>query len=589
MTVFDTVPPTFTAIPEASTQECGTPFVLDAAHAEDACSDVTLTWSLDSVPEASATGGLLVTWTATDACGNTADAAQTVTLVDNTPPTWLHVPADASLALGEDLPWATWLAEVQVEDLCTDGPDLSVNFTWDTLANEGACTDTLEVIWTVTDAVGLSSSAVQLVALSDVQAPVVPNWPEDVETACDVPFSDSLPLANDANDHTWTEELDTLTGPCPAEFIVRRTLQASDVCGNETSPWFQFIFHLDTVAPIVVTPPEDLLVGDPGDVPPCAFDALEWEDACSETTLSCATDTAETYCPGSFLLHRTYTVEDACDNSTSWVQSILVEDVEAPALVSPLEDLNVACDAVVTPWTLEELEATDNATLAGDLVLEFLGETEEGDNCTWTKTFSYRLTDLCGNQADTSYAVTWADTDPPQWGSALEPLEFHCPVEVPNCEDTDIDATDACNTWTWDCVDAFEGGECNGPDCVLIRSITLTDACGNSTTQDQNIFISEPPTAPDLPTGFSPNNDSFNDVYLIRNVGPNLDTLPCDWLEGTSLNVFDRWGSLVFTSNDVTVPWDGTNLQGQMLPTGTYFVVFDANGTTYNAAVELRR
>ena len=33
------------------------------------------------------------------------------------------------------------------------------------LANEGACTDTLEVIWTVTDAVGLSSSAVQLVAL----------------------------------------------------------------------------------------------------------------------------------------------------------------------------------------------------------------------------------------------------------------------------------------------------------------------------------------------------------------------------------------------------------------------------------------
>ena len=563
--------------------------MLDAAHAEDACSDVTLTWSLDSVPEAGATGGLLVTWTATDACGNTADAAQTVTLVDNTPPTWLHVPADASLALGEDLPWATWLAEVQAEDLCTDGQDLSVEFTWDTLANEGACTDTLEVIWTVTDGVGLSSSAVQLVTLADVQAPSVLDWPEDVETPCDVPFSDSLPLASDANDHTWTEELDTLTGPCPAEFIVRRTLQASDVCGNETNPWFQFIFHVDTVAPIIVTPPEDLLVGDPGDVPPCAFDALEWEDACSETTLSCATDTAETYCPGSFLLHRTYTVEDACDNSTSWVQSILVEDVEAPSVVSPLDDLNVACDEVVTPWSVDDLDATDNATPEDDLVLEFLGETEEGDNCAWSKTFSYRLTDLCGNQADTSYVVTWADTAPPEWGSALEPWEFECPVEVPNCEDLDIDATDACNTWTWDCVDAFEGGECNGPDCVLIRSITLTDACGNATTQDQTIVISEPPTAPDLPTGFSPNNDSFNDVYLIRNVGPNLDNLPCDWLEDTSLNVFDRWGSLVFTSNDVTVPWDGTNLQGQMLPTGTYFVVFDANGTTYNAAVELRR
>ena len=228
------------------------------------------------------------------------------------------------------------------------------------------------------------------------------DWPEDVETPCDVPFSDSLPLASDANDFTWTEALDTLTGPCPAEFIVRRTLQASDVCGNETNPWFQFIFHVDTVAPIIVTPPEDLLVGDPSDVPPCAFDALVWEDACSETTLSCATDTTEIYCPGSFLLHRTYTVEDACDNSTSWVQSILVEDVEAPAVTSPLDDLNVACDEVVTPWTLDDLDVTDNATPEDDLVLEFLGETEEGDNCAWSKTFSYRLTDLCGNQTDTS-------------------------------------------------------------------------------------------------------------------------------------------------------------------------------------------
>ena len=589
LTVLDTVPPAFTMFPESSTQECGTPFVLDSALAEDACSDVTLTWSLDSVPEAGGAGGLLVTWTATDACGNTVEDVQTVSLVDNTPPTWLHVPADASLAMGDDLPWATWLAEVQAEDLCTDDQDLTVDFSWDTLASEATCTDTLEVTWTVTDGAGLSSSAVQLVSLADVQAPSVLDWPQDVETPCDVPFSDSLPLASDFNDFTWTEALDTLTGPCPAEFIVRRTLQASDVCGNETNPWFQFIFHVDTVAPVIVTPPEDLLVGDPSDVPPCAFDALVWEDACSETTLSCATDTTDVYCPGSFLLHRTYTVEDACDNSTSWVQSILVEDTEAPVVTSPLDDLNVACDEVVAPWSVDDLDITDNATPENDLLLEFLGETEEGDNCAWSKTFSYRLTDLCGNQADTTYTVTWADTSPPQWGSALEPLEFHCPVEVPSCEDTDIDAADACNTWTWDCVDAFEGGECDGPDCVLIRAITLTDACGNTTTQDQIIVLSEPPTAPDMPTGFSPNNDSFNDVYLIRNVGPNLDNLPCDWLEDTSLNVFDRWGSLVFTSNDVTVPWDGTNLQGQMLPTGTYFVVFDANGTTYNAAVELRR
>ena len=68
--------------------------------------------------------------------------------------------------------------------------------------------------------------------------------------------------------------------------------------------------------------------------------------------------------------------------------------------------------------------------------------------------------------------------------------------------------------------DAFEGGDCVSPDCGY-RSITLTDACGNATTADQTIVISEPPRTPNLPTGFSPNNDSFNDFYLIENVGPN--------------------------------------------------------------------
>ena len=403
--------------------------------AEDACSDVTLTWSLDSVPEAGGAGGLLVTWTATDACGNTVEDVQTVSLVDNTPPMWLHVPADASLAMGEDLPWATWLAEVHAEDVHGRGRlDRGIH-----MGHPGQRGRVHRHAGSGLDCHRRRRLFPQRGAAGDID-----RWAgapggrlaQDVETPCDVPFSDSLPLASDFNDFTWTEALDTLTGPCPAEFIVRRTLQASDVCGNETDPWFQFIFHVDTVAPVIVTPPEDLLVGDPSDVPPCAFDALVWEDACSETTLSCATDTAETYCPGSFLLLRTYTVEDACANSSSWVQSILVEDVEAPSVVSPLDDINVSCDAVVSPWTVDDLSATDNATLGDDLVLEFLGEVEEGDNCVWTKTFSYRVTDLCGNQADTNYAVTWADTTSPQWGSVLEPWEFHCPVEVPNCEDT---------------------------------------------------------------------------------------------------------------------------------------------------------
>ena len=69
----------------------------------------------------------------------------------------------------------------------------------------------------------------------------------------------------------------------------------------------------------------------------------------------------------------------------------------------------------------------------------------------------------------------------------------------------------------------------------------------------------------------------------------DLGIPPCDWLENTTFTVFDRWGSMVFLSNDISESWDGTNLNGRPLPVGTYFVVFEANGLTYRQTVDLRR
>jgi gliding motility-associated-like protein len=126
-------------------------------------------------------------------------------------------------------------------------------------------------------------------------------------------------------------------------------------------------------------------------------------------------------------------------------------------------------------------------------------------------------------------------------------------------------------------------------NCQIQRTITLTDACDNESSVVQLIHIEEPPTVPELPTGFSPNNDNFNDTYRIANVGPDPEFPPCDWLEGTKLMVFDRWGSLVFETSDVTIPWDGTNAGGRPLPVGTYFVVFETQGASYRATVDLRR
>ena len=65
LTVLDTVPPALRCSPNPPPRSAE-PLVLDSVMAEDVCSDVTLTWSLDSVPEASGTGACS-SWTATDA------------------------------------------------------------------------------------------------------------------------------------------------------------------------------------------------------------------------------------------------------------------------------------------------------------------------------------------------------------------------------------------------------------------------------------------------------------------------------------------------------------------------------------------
>ncbi len=75
-----------------------------------------------------------------------------------------------------------------------------------------------------------------------------------------------------------------------------------------------------------------------------------------------------------------------------------------------------------------------------------------------------------------------------------------------------------------------------------------------------------------IPQGFSPNGDGNNDTFIIS--GINRDT------EQVELQIFNRWGSLVYGSEDYLNTWDGKANQGLKiisdgisLPEGTYFYV----------------
>ena len=71
----------------------------------------------------------------------------------------------------------------------------------------------------------------------------------------------------------------------------------------------------------------------------------------------------------------------------------------------------------------------------------------------------------------------------------------------------------------------------------------------------------------------SPNNDSFNDEFVVS----------CANRFGIELEIYNRWGQLEFISENYNNNWVGTDLEGEKLPEGGYFYVIryqDSEGQT---------
>jgi gliding motility-associated-like protein len=88
---------------------------------------------------------------------------------------------------------------------------------------------------------------------------------------------------------------------------------------------------------------------------------------------------------------------------------------------------------------------------------------------------------------------------------------------------------------------------------------TVTDSYGCQQTATRNVSI-YPSCYLAVPTAFTPNGDGKNDVFRVLNAikAENLELL-----------VFNRWGQLVFKTNDWKKGWDG-NINGAPQPTGVY-------------------
>ncbi len=101
--------------------------------------------------------------------------------------------------------------------------------------------------------------------------------------------------------------------------------------------------------------------------------------------------------------------------------------------------------------------------------------------------------------------------------------------------------------------------------CYLITSI---DSVGNESEVSDTMCVDNCPTY-ELPNVFTPGQDGLNDFFR---------PFPYQYIESVSIQIYNRWGNLVFESEDPDILWDGKNQKSKKLCSdGTYFYVCKVN------------
>lgn len=74
-----------------------------------------------------------------------------------------------------------------------------------------------------------------------------------------------------------------------------------------------------------------------------------------------------------------------------------------------------------------------------------------------------------------------------------------------------------------------------------------------------------------IPNVFTPNNDNKNDYFKL-----NADNIN-DCFDKFQIKIYERWGDLLFVSEDFHFKWDGKNKKGKNMSDGVYFFIIEGN------------
>jgi gliding motility-associated-like protein len=134
-----------------------------------------------------------------------------------------------------------------------------------------------------------------------------------------------------------------------------------------------------------------------------------------------------------------------------------------------------------------------------------------------------------------------------------------------------IDGSSNTAKWEWDFGD-HSGAEFNrNPEhsykdtgMFVVRLISTSDKGCIDTTYGKVIIKGE--FAFYIPNAFTPNNDGVNDFFLPLGIG----------VQKFEMSLYDRWGLLIFTSDDISRGWSGRTYYGdEYCPMDVYVYKID--------------
>lgn len=469
-------------------------------------------------------GLVSVDFYATDACGKSSLIGNAdFGLIDTVPPQLSGNPATEECGGGNDqnalIAWINNHGNATATDVCS--AFAWSNFSWNSSDGQSGtgqfntgpfpqiapndCQWYTDVTFRATDDCGNTGAVTLRFFITDATPPVFAGLQATDTLFC--PNTTPLPPTANVSDNcdaapALSSTVQIIDPVCSDAYSLRVTWIATDDCGN-TAAAVQTFIVFDTTKPVITLAPAPLTMRcDTFALPPAPVLGVHVTatDVCGDiANLSFSDVSNQNPDPATcghynYTIVRTFTVADDCGNTATTQQLITVVD-NIPPQITGFADTTWVCDSQPL---LPPPSATDVCSgIASPPALE--NQVISAGECpdSYTLTYNWTSTDVCGNTAYFSQDILIIDTVKPTLATVPGNIMVECnAIPVPPALSA-LGGSDNCDEEVSIVFSEMEVRDPNPANCaywanyMIMRRWTVEDNCGNSRTYTQAISVQD--------------------------------------------------------------------------------------------------